>query len=105
MKEFFVFDDEKTHMYTLQVTKDKKQNNVFTLRTSSESGWFANYKNVALLSITDTGNGLIFDKSYLKNKEFSYSKTIALKILLEFMTKYDKEMSYDIVEIGDTIKI
>jgi hypothetical protein len=81
MKQIFV-NGEYDYDYSEEVIDG---NVVHILFSSKSEHWSEHYRGVELLSITDNGNGFVFNHSKPK-KEMDYHYTLYLSILLKIIS-------------------
>ena len=87
MKKIFV-NEEYDYDYSEEVT-DKGI--IHLLFSSNAEHWSEHYRGVELLSITDNGNGFVFNHSKPK-KEMDYHYTLYLSILLKIISFNDNKI-------------
>jgi hypothetical protein len=86
-KEYIVFDEEGLHEYN--VTKEQTDKGIkLSLYHSNGSQWNEHARGELLLTMTDDGNGVSFDR---KIKDVSYSELLHIRILLNI--RYQTEDS------------
>ena len=78
-----VFSKDGLHEYNLEV-KETKKGEKFSLFTSNGEQWTT--KNEHLLSMTNHGNGIEFDRKF---KDIDYSELLHIRILINFENKMD----------------
>jgi hypothetical protein len=90
MKKIFV-NGEYDYDYSEEIIDG---NTIHILFSSNTEHWSGHYRGVKLLSITDNGNGFVFNHSKPK-KEMDYHYTLYLTILLKiiYFNDYKIEMS------------
>lgn len=91
MERFKIINSETdTIEYYIEVTEDSKSGGtVYTLKRSKSDVWSDHIQGEVLMSVTDDGNGLVFDK---KLKSIDYAAFVELTFLTKFITTYDKTM-------------
>lgn len=103
-KHFIVLDNKNNHEYDVFV-EDKKNKRVFSIYTSDNETWNASHRKEHLLTMTNNGNGIKFDR---KIKKIGYDELEYLKILISVedkLTKEELKCKYTIINSRDLIKI
>lgn len=78
MKKIFILDD-----YDYLINTEKKGDNVvYKLKSSNSDKWTSTSRNEDLISILDSGNGLILKSNFIKNLILSYSDAVELYLIL-----------------------
>jgi hypothetical protein len=95
MKKIFV-NGEYDYDYSEEIIDG---NVVHILSTSNAEHWSEHYKGVDLLSITDNGDGFVFNHGKLK-KKMDYDYAFYLSILLKIISFNDYK-----IEISDKIEL
>lgn len=103
-KEFILLSlDEKIHEYNVVLEENEKGEEVFSLYNSNAAHW--TNPNEFLLSITDTGNGVILP-NLPKGKELAYCYVEHLRILLDMANSQNHHPSkFIVVERNESIVI
>lgn len=84
-KVYNTFDyKSQVHEYDIVKEENDKGHDVFTLFRSYDDHWLSHSKGEELISITDTGDGLIMPK---RKGELDYSQACELYILIAFINK------------------
>jgi len=84
-KVYNTFDyKSQVHEYDIVKSENEKGYEVFTLFKSYDDHWLSHCKGEEVMSITDTGDGLILPK---KMNNIDYSKACELYILIAFINK------------------
>ena len=85
MKTFKIYDgDGDSHEYDIDVNQTDK-GTVYTLRYSHLPAW--TYPGQEIMSATDHGHGIKFSNKF--DKDIEYDAFGNLRILMNFITKYD----------------
>mgnify|MGYP003475781509 CR=1 FL=1 len=104
-KEFLVISKLSEHEYTITV-KETNKGMVFSLFSSNSDIWTQEFRGVLLLSITDTGNGIIFSKF---KKTMNHGDFFEVSLLIGFMNQTVNPSyglgDYNIIENKNVIKL
>jgi hypothetical protein len=103
-KKYLVLNQDGEYEYDIHV-KTTKKGVRYTLFNSNSEIWNSGVKGEEILSMTNTGDGVIFDK---KMKALDYSQLAELRILLGFENASDTKENRDdfkIIPVTDTIKL
>lgn len=97
-KEYLAIDNEGLHDYDIIVEDMEDKGVKYSIHMSRGEQYQTHAKGELVLSMTDTGNEIKFNKSL---KEMDYSELLCLRILLTVENKLDegdKSLKYRIVE-------
>lgn len=85
--KYAIFDSDNSHEYDVSVLTKKNGVKTFNLYYSGNTEW--TNPNTLAMSITDTGDGIKFDKSFRK---INYMELAMLRILLTIENKTDDNL-------------
>jgi len=105
-ERYMVLDHEGNHEYDLVVTNHYDYGRTISLFHSMGEQWSGDVRGELVLSMTNNGNGVKFDR---KLKKLGYSELLYLRIILNFEYKtsgnpLDRE-DYRVVEICNEINV
>jgi len=84
-KTYMVFNHENEHDYNIVSKLTDDGLNITVYRSNSHT-WQSNVRGEKILSLTNNGNGIVFDR---KIKELDYSDLVVLRLLLNFEHQTD----------------
>ena len=97
-KIYLVFNVEGNHEYTITKKRTGK-GEVTTLFRSLSSEWAEHTRGEKVLRMTDSGNGITFDREMLS---LDYSEMAELQIMLRFTHKIDNDFADETWRIVET---
>lgn len=104
-EKYMVLDHTGLHDYDLKVVTTD-EGDVFSLHLSNGDQWNESVKGKLVLSMTNNGNGVKFDR---KLKNLDYSELVYLRILLNFEHMTDAHLlnreKYSVVKLSDEILV
>ena len=103
-RKFMVINEKGEHEYNIIVSEETSYGRTYELISSEDERWNTQYKNKLLLTMTDTGNGIQFDRDV---RYPDYSLTMYMRILLTFDSKIFSpiENKFKIIEEASIIEL
>lgn len=104
VNKYLVINTDGEHEYTIHV-KTTNKGVKYTLFRSENKCWTSTARGEKLLSITNTGNELIFDRKF---KSLDYAELAELRLLLRFENRMDVKDNWDeykIIPVKNVVKI
>jgi hypothetical protein len=87
-KTYLVFNDSSEHEYTIEVEQVDDGERI-TAKRSNSAIWHEHAKGEKILSLTDNGNRVEFDRNL---KKIEYGDLDVLRIMLTFRTEIDTHL-------------
>lgn len=103
-RKFLVISQDGKHEYNITVTPINSFARKYEMFTSNSDIWAEDYKNRLLLEMTDTGDGILFDRDI---KDIGYDTATFVRILMTFDSKTFSitEDKFKIIEENSIIEI
>ena len=105
VKKYIILSKDGLHEYDLTV-EDTKKGEKFSLFTSNGEQWNEPHKGKLLLSMTNDGDGIKFDR---KLKVLDYAQLLYIRILVNFEHQNDRNPKnrekYRVIENKTVIKM
>ena len=101
-KKFIVISDDGQHDYNVIIV-DTDKGKEYSIFYSEGSQWHTHVKGELILKMTNTGDGVVFDRKIGKNMD--YHELLPLHILLTMERCIDPQGKYQIIEDKSIIEI
>jgi len=98
-RKFLVISQEGKHEYNIIVTQISSSTRKYQIAASNNDIWAEDYKNKLLLEMTDTGDGILFDRNI---KDIGYDTACYVRILMTFDSKTFSSIEEKFKIIEDT---
>lgn len=93
---YHICEVDGLHQFTVEISENKLNEKVYTLKTSNSNEWKEDFRDVSLIKATDTGNGIkinALEFNIRNNFEYDYSYFEYLYLIMDFIFKIDKDLS------------
>ena len=104
MGKYILLDNEGIHEYTIIKETDVDGLVIIYLYHSMGEQWTEKSKGKLIMTITDDGNGISFNKNIVGKQ--GYDDFLYLRIMVNFYYKYDdfefKESAFEVIEVKNT---
>lgn len=101
-KKYLVVGDDGKHDYDITVTKTDKGKE-YSIFNSMGEQWLSHAQGELVLKMTDTGNGMKFDRKL--GKSIQYHEVLCLHILLTVERCLDPQLKYQVIENKSLIEV
>jgi len=101
-KKYIVLSEKGEHDYDITVVKTDKGKE-YSIFNSKGTQWLSHAQGMLVLKMTDTGNGIKFDRKIGKN--MAYHEVLALHILLCIERLIDPQYKYQVIENVTLIEV
>ena len=91
MEKYVILDEEGSHEYDL-IVEETDNSTIYSLYASNNGEWSDNFKGTKVLTLTDNGNNVKFNKISIK---LDYSDIAEMKLLLDCYSKIDTKLMLD----------
>jgi hypothetical protein len=101
-KKYLVIGVDGKHDYDITVVNTDKGKE-YSIFNSMGTQWLSHAQGKLVLKMTDTGNGMVFDKKLGKKQD--YHEVLCLHILLSVERVVDPQLKYQVIEHKTLIEV